>query len=113
MNFADAKENYVSRHCRDKDCDVEKFDDIWWVDRDKREKFPEIKMAFYVSKRTNYVHIGLGSPLFSYSRHSQMTDTIQSFMPDELDERFPQLLSTVKWKYDYIFFQKKLKMFIF
>lgn len=79
----------------------------------KGRNFPEIKMAFYVSKRTNYVHTGLGSPLFSCSRHSQMTDTIQSFMPDELDERFPQLLSTVKWKYDYIFFLKKLKKFIF
>ena len=64
-----------------------------------KEKFPEVKMAFYVSKRTNYVHMGLGSPLFSYSRHDQITDEIQSFMSDELDERFEvmflQLVSTV------------------
>ena len=28
LNFVDAKENYLKKHCRDKDYDVEKFDDI-------------------------------------------------------------------------------------
>ena len=79
-----------------------------------KENFPEIKMGFYVSKRTNYVHMGLDSPLFSYSRHSQIIDQLQSFMSDELDERFklmfPQLMSTIKWKYDYIIFRKKVNL---
>ena len=39
LNFVDAKENYVSRHCRDKDYDVEKFDDIWLVGGDKLKKY--------------------------------------------------------------------------
>ena len=77
-----------------------------------KETFPEVKMAFYVSKRTNYIHMRLDGPLFSYSRHNQTTDEIQSFMPDELDERFkvmfPQLVSMIKWKYDYIVFRKKV-----
>ena len=39
LNFVDAKKNYVSRHCRDKDYDVEKFDDIWLVGGVKLKKY--------------------------------------------------------------------------
>ena len=39
MNFADAKENYLKKHCRDKDYDVEKFDDIWLVGGDKLKEY--------------------------------------------------------------------------
>ena len=79
-----------------------------------KEKFPEIKIGFYVSKRTNYIHMGIDSPLFSHLRHSQIIDQLQSFTSDELDERFklmfPQLLFTIKWKYDYIIFRKKVNL---
>lgn len=77
-----------------------------------KEKFPEVTTEFYFSKRKNYVHMGLDSPLFFYTRHDQITDEINSFMSGELDKRFkilfPQLVATVKWKYNYIIFQKKL-----
>lgn len=77
-----------------------------------KEKFPEVTTEFYFSKRKNYVHTGLDSPLFFYTRHDQITDEINSFMSGELDEKFkilfPQLVATVKWKYNYIIFQKKL-----
>ena len=76
-----------------------------------KEKFPEIKLKFYVSKRKNHVHMVLDSPLFLYTRHHQVTEKLCNFMSDELDERFkamfPQLVNTVKWKFDYIVFQKK------
>ena len=79
-----------------------------------KEKFPEIEIGFYVSKRTNYEHMGKDSPLFSYLRHSQITDQLQNFMSDELDERFKlmfsQLVSAIKWKYDYIIFRKKVNL---
>ena len=63
-----------------------------------KEKFPEVKMVFYVAKELiTYVHMELESPLFSYSRNNQIIDEIQSFMSDKLDERFkvmfPQLVS--------------------
>ena len=65
-----------------------------------KEKFPKVKMDFYVSKRKNYVCIGLDSPLFLYTRNQQITDELWSFMSDELDKRFksmfPQLIATVK-----------------
>ena len=78
-----------------------------------KEIFPEAKMNFYVSRRKNYVHMGLDSPLFLYTRNQQINDELCSFMSDELDKRFkpvfPKLAVTVKWKYDYIIFQKKKK----
>ena len=65
-----------------------------------KEKFPEVKMVFYVSKRKNYVHMELDSPLFLYTRNQQITDELYSFMSDELDKifkpMFPQLIATVK-----------------
>ena len=77
-----------------------------------KEKFPEVKMDFYVSRRKNYVHMGLESPLFLYTQNQQITDELWSFMSDELDKRFKlmfsQLIATVKWKYDYVIFQKKV-----
>ena len=45
-----------------------------------KEKFPEVKMDFYVSKRKNYVYMGLDSPLFLYTRNQQITDELWSFM---------------------------------
>ena len=65
-----------------------------------KEKCPEVKMDFYVSKRKNYVRMELDSPLFLYMRSQQITDELWSFMSDELDKRFklmfPQLIATVK-----------------
>ena len=65
-----------------------------------KEKFPEVKMDFYVSKRKNYVHMELYSPLFLYARNQQIMDELYSFMSDELDKilkpMFPQLIATVK-----------------
>ena len=67
-----------------------------------KEKSLKVKLDFYVSKRKNYVHMGLGSPLFLYMRNQQITDELWSFISDELDKRFkpmfPQLIATVKWK---------------
>ena len=67
-----------------------------------KEKFTEGKMDFYVSKRKNYVHMGLDSPLFLDTRNPQITDELWSFISDELEKRFrhmfPQLIATVKWK---------------
>ena len=77
-----------------------------------KEKFPEVEMDFYVSIRKNYVHMGLKNPLFLYTQNQQITDELWSFMSDELDKRFKlmfsQLIATVKWKYDYAIFQKKV-----
>ena len=73
--------------------------------------FPNLKINFYVSKRSKYVHMGLDLPLFSIKDHDRIINEIKEFMFDELDERFkfcfPQLVLTVKWKYNYTVFKKR------
>ena len=49
--------------------------------------------------------------LFTLKDHDRVISEIRDFIFDELDERFkflfPQLVPTVKWKYDYIVFKKR------
>ena len=53
-------------------------------------------------------------PLFSFSRHNSIVNEIHEFMKEELDDKwkpmFPTLVSTMRWKYDYIIFQPKVKL---
>ena len=55
--------------------------------------------------------MGLDFALFTLKDHDRITSEVKDFMFDELDERFkfcfPQLMPTVKWKYDYIVFKKR------
>ena len=77
-------------------------------------KFPEIKIDLYVSRRTKLVHMALDIPLFLFSRHNSIVSEIHEFMKEELDDKwkpmFPTLVSTIRWKYDYIIFQPKVKL---
>ena len=73
--------------------------------------FPSLNIHFYVSRRSKYVYMGLDCLLFTLKNHTSIISEMRDFMFDELDERFtfcfPQLVLTVKWKYDYIIFKKK------
>ena len=73
--------------------------------------FPNLKINFYVGRRSKYVHMGLDLVLFTIKDHDRIINEIKDFMFDELNERFkfciPQLVPTVKWKYDYIVFKKR------
>lgn len=66
--------------------------------------FPNLKIKFYVSRRSKYIHMGLDCALFTLKAYDKIIAEIKDFMHDELDERFkfcfPQLVPTVKWKYN-------------
>ena len=68
--------------------------------------FPNLNIRFYVSGRSKYVHMGLDCALFTIKDYSGIIAEIKDFMFDEFDKRFsscfPQLVHTVKWKYDHI-----------
>ena len=74
--------------------------------------FPSLNIRFYVSRRSKYVHMGLDYALFTLKDHTNIISEIKDLMFDESDERFtfcfPQLVPTVKWKYDYIIFKRKV-----
>ena len=73
--------------------------------------FPNLNIRVYVGRRSKYVHMGLDCALFTLKDYSGIIAEIKDFMFDELDKRFsfcfPQLVLTMKWKYDYITFKKK------
>ena len=73
--------------------------------------FAAAKTKFYVSRRSNYVHMGIDRPLIVLVDHEKIVSEIQDFMHEQLDERFkfvfPQLINTVHWKFDYIIFEKR------
>ena len=78
------------------------------------KKFPEVACAgFYLSRRSNYVHMGLDIPLYSIKNYPDFIEEINKFLAKDLDSRFqlvyPQLVLTVKWKFDYIILRKLKK----
>ena len=79
-----------------------------------KRKFPEIKIDLHVSRRTKFVHMVLDIPLFLFSRHNSIVSEIHEFMKEELDYKwksiFSSLVSTIRWKYDCIVFQPKVKL---
>ena len=71
------------------------------------KKFPDTDVGFYLSHRSNFVHMGLEFPLCILKNHLEFVKEIHEFLSKDLDPtRFqlvdPQLVLTVKWKYDYI-----------
>ena len=80
------------------------------LEKHMKSLFPGIKIHFYISRRSKYVHMGLDFPLFTLQGHDRIIAEIKDFVHNELDERltfcFPQLIPTVKWKFDYIIYNK-------
>ena len=81
------------------------------LEKEKKEKLPELNAGFYVSKRNNCVHMGLDNSIFSYPNYANIIAQINKFFKENLDDKFvvnyPQLIHTAKWKFDYIVSRKK------
>ena len=73
--------------------------------------YRNLNIRFYISRKQKYVHMGVDQPLFTLKDNDKIIAEIRDFTYDELDERFtfcfPQLVNTVKWKFDYIIFKKE------
>ena len=73
--------------------------------------YPNLNIRFYVGRKQKYVPMGLDQPLFTWKDNDKIIAEIRDFTHDELDERFtfcfPQLVNTVKWKFDYIVFKRQ------
>ena len=81
------------------------------IEKHLNNLFPNLNIRFYASRRSKYVYMGLDCALFTLKDYGGIIAEIKDAMFDELDKRFsfccPQLVHTVKWKYDYIIFKKK------
>ena len=85
---------------------------IYKLERLMKEKYPQIKIDFYCSRRKKNIHIGLDRALFSFSEYSSIVkDFEQFFKKNKTDDEFefvkPLLNHSVKWRYDYIIFRKR------
>ena len=77
------------------------------------EKYPNLKVDFYVSCRNRYVHMGLDQPLHLFSSYEKLIDDIESVWTARKHNGsfgffYPELIHSVKWKYDYVFLKKKV-----
>ena len=86
---------------------------IYILERKLKEKYPNVDFKFYISRRTKYVHMGLNQNLLSIRKHRVIiSDNEELWNPKRQDNKFksimPLLISTTKWKFDYIIFKKKL-----
>ena len=77
------------------------------------KKIPKVNVGFYLSRRSNFVHMGLDVPLYSIDSYPGFIDEINNFISKDLGSCFelvyPQLVLTVKWKFDYIICRKVKK----
>ena len=76
-----------------------------------KKDFPDIELAFYVSRRSKFVHMGLDVQLTKISNSGDIINAIEKYwLEKKTDDNFiffePYLSASTKWKYDYIDFRK-------
>ena len=77
-----------------------------------KQKFPEINVEIYYSKRKKMIHLALEKSLDQYRKCFDFLDELESFharyLKNEFDFSRPiKLVNTIKWKFDYIIFRKR------
>ena len=67
-------------------------------------------IGFYLNQRSKFVHMGLDLPLYSIKNYPNLIEEINKCLAADLgfELAYPQVVLTVKWKYDYII-AKKIK----
>ena len=71
------------------------------------KKLPKVTgIGFYQSRRSYYLHMGWDMPLYSIKNYPDFIEEVNKFLAKNLDPCFklvyPQLVLTVKLKFDYI-----------
>ena len=60
------------------------------------KKFPEVDVGFYLSRRSNFIHMGLDVPLFSIKNYPDYIDEINKFLSKKLGARFSRKIKKEK-----------------
>ena len=77
------------------------------------EKYPHIDSKFYCSRRKKFVHFGIERSIQQYEDYLKFIEDIKLFFLRNLKNSDfelalpPQLVNSVKWKYDYVVFRKR------
>ena len=74
-------------------------------------KFPEFNAKFYSNRRNFYIHMGLYNSLYGYLNFKQLLEETDLFinehLPQKFDSKFPKIIHSSNWKFDYIVCTKK------
>ena len=80
-------------------------------DKFLQQRLNKINLSLYVNRRSKYVRMGLDIPLLSTRVSSELVAIIINFEKENRGLKysfvFPRLIHTIKWKYDYIIFERK------
>ena len=60
------------------------------------KKIPKVDAGFYLSRRSNFVHIDLDVPFFSIKNYPELIDEINKFLSKELGPRFSRKIKKEK-----------------
>ena len=83
------------------------------LERILNEKYSKINVSIYISKRTKIVHMALDKALYDFEDYLHVIKDIKKFFLrniekyDDYEFFKPQLVNSIKWKFDYIIFRKK------
>ena len=74
-------------------------------------KFLKYQAKFYLNCQNFYIHMGLDRSLSSFENFRQLLQETNCFLNEHLENRFnsvfpPKLISSTKWKHDYIISKK-------
>ena len=77
-------------------------------------KYPDLQPEFYVAKRSKSIHNGLNCCLLSVTNNQEIiSDIYEHFQSKDCRSVSPILINTTKWKFDYIFLKKNIRLFLF
>ena len=76
-----------------------------------KKDYADLNVHFYLSRRSKFVHMGLDLPLNKIGHTEEILETIENFWSEKkTDDKFkyvyPHLIYSMKWKFDYIIFEK-------
>ena len=76
------------------------------------EKYPHINVDFYCSRRKKIVNCGLEKAIQQYQDYLKFINDIKLFFLRNMNNSSfefvkPQLVNSVKWKFDYVVFRKR------
>ena len=84
--------------------------------KDALSKKSSLDADVFVSRKKKHVHIAFKIPISEYEFFDRLIDSIS----DEWEKRkiffedykmiYPRLITSLKWKFDYVFFERKAKM---
>ena len=76
-----------------------------------KKDHPDLELDFYLSRRSKFVHMDMDTSITKYKRYEQLIRDIEAYWKSKKnDDRFkfiePKLINSVKWKFDYVIFEK-------